>query len=76
MFTRIGIVIKNQTVLIKGINDAPSVLGNLLKRTYPMWRRPLLYLSVQASYRRERTIPGPIGNLIKTKKFTRRGYKK
>lgn len=27
----IGIVIKNQTVLLKGINDDPSVLGNLLK---------------------------------------------
>lgn len=30
MFTRIGII-KNQTVLLKGINEDPSVLGNLLK---------------------------------------------
>ena len=27
-----GIVVKNQTVLLKGVNDSPEVLGNLLKR--------------------------------------------
>ncbi len=29
---KIGIVIKNQTVLLKGINSDPAVLGSLLKR--------------------------------------------
>lgn len=32
MLQEIGIVVKNQTVLLKGINDDPNILGNLLKK--------------------------------------------
>lgn len=31
IFMRMGIVVKNQTVLLKGVNDDPEVLGQLLK---------------------------------------------
>lgn len=31
LFMEMGIVIKNQTVLLKGVNDDPAVLGTLLK---------------------------------------------
>lgn len=31
LFARMGIVVKNQTVLLKGVNDNPQVLGTLLK---------------------------------------------
>lgn len=30
--TKMGIVVKNQTVLLKGVNDDPSVLGTLLRK--------------------------------------------
>lgn len=32
LFTQMGIVVKNQTVLLKGVNDKPEVLGELLKK--------------------------------------------
>lgn len=31
IFMKMGIVVKNQTVLLKGVNDDPAVLGKLLK---------------------------------------------
>lgn len=31
IFMKMGIVVKNQTVLLKGVNDDPAVLGRLLK---------------------------------------------
>lgn len=31
LFVGMGIVVKNQTVLLKGVNDSPQVLGQLLK---------------------------------------------
>lgn len=31
LFLKMGIVVKNQTVLLKGVNDDPDVLGRLLK---------------------------------------------
>lgn len=31
VFKKMGIVVKNQTVLLKGVNDDPAVLGQLLK---------------------------------------------
>ena len=32
MLQKIGIVVKNQTVLLKGVNDDSHVLGSLLKK--------------------------------------------
>lgn len=32
LFMEMGIVVKNQTVLLKGVNDDPAILGDLLKK--------------------------------------------
>ena len=55
---RAGIVVKNQTVLLKGVNDRPEVLGKLLQETTAMGIISLLRIPVQAGNRRTQPVPG------------------
>lgn len=57
-FREMGIVVRNQTVLLKGVNDDSQVLGTLLRKADGDRRAALLCVPVSAGARREKPFPG------------------
>ena len=54
-FREMGIVVRNQTVLLKGVNDDPQVLGTLLRKLTAIG---VLCVPVSTGARREKPFPG------------------
>lgn len=53
-----GVIVNNQTVLLRGVNDDPDTLANLFNSPDPQPYHPLLHLPVQAGHSCENAVSG------------------
>lgn len=56
-----GVQVRNQTVLLRGVNDRPEVLGELLRGLTAMNVGAVLHLPVPPGARRKGPFPGAAG---------------